>query len=94
MLGMHEFRALKCLKFPYTICTVGLSIHDLKPLGAGYVSVTRIWWNTSVLLTKAWSDFMFFISNTQMLDSFFPQFCSTSAKDMLPFSKSKTHFIV
>jgi hypothetical protein len=40
--GCIEFSTLELLKFTYSGYAVGLSIHDLKPHGVGYITVTKI----------------------------------------------------
>jgi hypothetical protein len=39
---MHRVQILKWLKFPHTINTVGLSIHNLKLHRVGYITVAEI----------------------------------------------------
>jgi hypothetical protein len=72
-LGYIEFSAPKLLRFTYTVCTVALSAHNLKPRGAGYIPVTEI---TNVHINTAHQKLdLISCSLSQilwMLDSFFP----------------------
>jgi hypothetical protein len=46
-----EFSTLKLLKFAYTLHTVALSTHHLKPHGVGYITITKLLLFTLILLT-------------------------------------------
>jgi hypothetical protein len=72
----------------YLYSIVGLSFHNLKPLGVGYITVTQIT-IVHILLTK--NEILFhalYLKYCRCLIHFSHN-CPTSAKDMLPFNKYK-----
>jgi hypothetical protein len=68
-----ESSTKKLLKLTYTECTVGLSIHNLKSYGVGYIMVTKLLLYTLILLTKSKILFhILYIEYCRFLIQFFP----------------------
>jgi hypothetical protein len=88
-----EFNTLH-LYHTYTVCTLGLSTHNLKPHGTDYITVTKLLFYTLILLTKSYILFhVLYLKYWRCLIHFYPNTTQLALKSCCLLTKQNFYFI-